>query len=272
MMLTAGSETMATDTDKVLKVLHDGPVTTLLIDRPERRHALNAQVVRAITDALDAAEADPGCRVLVLGSTGDGVFCAGADLERGPGAAFAIDAADPRNFIGALLARLAATRLPLIARVQGPAFAGALGLIAAADLVVAADSARFALPEVKVGTFPLMITPLLLRVLPARVFMRLCLTGEPIGAAEALRVDFVNEVVPAAELDRTVAALAASIAANSPTAIRLGKQALGKLRDLDLGAALAHAEIMSVVLSRTEDGAEGPRAFLDKRPPQWTGR
>ena len=263
---------MQTDAESGLQVRRDGPVTTVLIDRPARRNALNAAVVRAIITALDAAEADPGCRVLVLGSTGDGVFSAGADLERGPGAAFAIDAADPRNFIGGLLGRLAATRLPLIARVQGPAFAGALGLIATADLVVAADSARFALPEVKVGTFPLMIAPLLLRVMPARVFMRLCLTGEPMTAAEALRVDFVSEVVPAEQLDSRVAELAATVAANSPTAIRLGKQALYRLRDLDLAAALAHAEIMSVVLSRTEDGAEGPRAFLEKRPPAWTGR
>lgn len=255
-----------------LIVRAQGAVRTLLIDRPERRNALNASVAGAICAQLDRAEADRDCRVVVLGSSGDGVFSAGADLERGAGAAFAVDVADPRNFIAALLRRLVACRLPLIARVQGPAFAGALGLIAAADLVIASSRARFSLPEVKVGTFPLMIAPLLLRVLPARVFMRLSLTGQPMEASEALAVNFINEMVAPEDLDRRIAAVAGEVAANSPTAIRLGKQALYRLRELEFDAALAHAELMSVVLSRTEDGAEGPRAFLEKRPPQWSGR
>lgn len=102
--------------------------------------------------------------------------------------------------------------------------------------------------------------------------MKLCLTGQPIGADEAARVHLVTEVTADGALDARVAELAAAIAANSPTAIRLGKQALPRLRGADLDAALSHAELMSVVLSRTEDGAEGRRAFAEKRAPQWTGR
>ncbi len=255
-----------------LVVLNSGAVRTLLINRPARRHAINAGLAGAIVAAVDAAEADPHCRVIVLGSTGETVFSAGADLEQRPGAAFAVDAADPRNFIASLLRRLAALRLPLLVRVQGPAYGGALGLVAVADVALAAPAATFALPEVKVGTFPLMIAPLLLRVMPERAFMKLCLTGQPIGADEAARVHLVTEVTADGALDARVAELAAAIAANSPTAIRLGKQALPRLRGADLDAALSHAELMSVVLSRTEDGAEGRRAFAEKRAPQWTGR
>lgn len=163
-----------------------GAAMTITIDRPERRNALNEQVAQGIVAALDVAEQDPACRAVVLTGTGDRAFCAGGDLQlSADGTPFTIDAADPRHYVVRLLKRMDACRLPLVARVNGAALAGGLGLVCACDVVVAADSALFGVTEVKVGLFPMMILPYLLRSIPYKRMMELCLTGELITAAEA---------------------------------------------------------------------------------------
>lgn len=254
-------------------ITRDDATLTITIARESRRNALNADVAAAIVAALDRAESDGGIRAVVLTGAGDRAFCAGGDLQpAADGAPFSIDAADPRHYVAALLRRMNDCRLPLIARVNGHALAGGFGLVCACDLVVAREDALLGVTEVKVGLFPMMILPFLLRNTPNRVLMEMCLTGEPITAAQALAHGIVNHAVPAAELDAKLDWLLARITDKTPTGIRLGKQSLAKIREMSLDAALEYAPFMLANMARTEDAREGFAAFAEKRPPNWTGR
>lgn len=254
-------------------ITRSGATLTITIARESRRNALNADVAAAIIAALDRAEADGNIRAVVLTGAGDRAFCAGGDLQpAADGAPFAIDAADPRHYVAALLRRMNDCRLPLIARVNGHALAGGFGLVCACDLVVAREDALLGVTEVKVGLFPMMILPFLLRNTPNRLLMEICLTGEPITASAALAHGIVNYAVPAAELDAKLDWLLARITDKTPTGIRLGKQGLAKIREMSLDAALEYAPFMLANMARTEDAREGFAAFAEKRPPNWTGR
>ena len=254
-----------------IRIERNGAVMTIVIDREERRNALNEAVAAGITAGLDEAEADRSIRAVVLTGAGDKAFCAGGDLQlQADGTPFTIDAADPRHYVARLLRRMDACRLPLIARVNGPALAGGLGLLCACDLAVAREDARIGVTEVKVCIFPMMILPYLLRVVPYRRMMELCLTGELITAAEAAAENIVNYAVPAAELDRKLDWLLDRITGKSPTGIRLGKQALSKIREMSTDAALEYAQFMLANMSRTKDAREGMLAFNEKRAPNWT--
>lgn len=254
-------------------ITRDDATLTITIARESRRNALNADVAAAIMAALDRAESDGGIRAVVLTGAGERAFCAGGDLQpAADGAPFSIDAADPRHYVAALLRRMNDCRLPLIARVNGHALAGGFGLVCACDLVVAREDALLGVTEVKVGLFPMMILPFLLRNTPNRVLMEMCLTGEPITAAQALAHGIVNHAVPAAELDAKLGWLLSRITDKTPTGIRLGKQGLAKIREMSLDAALEYAPFMLANMARTEDAREGFAAFAEKRPPNWTGR
>ena len=243
-----------------------------MIDREARRNALNEAVAQGIAAGLDEAEADRDVRAVVLTGAGDKAFCAGGDLQpAADGTPFSIDAANPRHYVAGLLRRMDACRLPLIARVNGHALAGGFGLVCACDLAVAREDALLGVTEVNVGLFPMMILPYLLRVLPYRTMMELCLTGEPILAADAVRERVVNYAVPAAELDAKVAWLVDRIAGKSPTGVRLGKQALSKIREMSVDSALEYAQFMLANMARTQDAREGFAAFNEKRAPTWTG-
>jgi enoyl-CoA hydratase/carnithine racemase len=261
-----------------VRIERRGAVVTITIDRAERRNALNEAVAQGVYAGLDAAEADRSIRAIVLTGAGDKAFCAGADLKerRGDlqpaadGTPFAIEAADPRHYVASLMRRMDACRLPLIARVNGHALAGGFGLVCACDLVIAREDALLGVPEVKVGLFPMMILPYLLRVLPYRSMMEMCVTGDPITGAEAAVRGIVNYAVPAAELDAKVEWLIDRIAGKSPTGIRLGKQALSKIREMSTDSALEYAQFMLANMARTRDAREGFAAFNEKRAPEWT--
>ncbi|MGB3067292.1 MAG: enoyl-CoA hydratase-related protein [Ottowia sp.] len=252
-------------------VHHADRVCTITINRPDARNALNAQVAAGIASAISDATQRAECRAIVLTGAGDRAFCAGADLVNASGSVFNVDFADPRHFMADLLQRMEDCPLPLIARVNGHAMAGGFGLVCACDLAVAADSATFGTPEAKVGISPMMILPHMLRVLPRRVLREMCLTGEPLSAAEALAHDIVNYVVPAAELDTKLAWLIARVVDKSPTGLRLGKQALRTMDGLNIGESLDYAQIMVTVLSSTPDAREGMVAFRERRKPRWRG-
>lgn len=248
-----------------------GHVIWVTINREERRNALNESVARGIEAALDTAEADRDIRAVVLTGAGDRAFCAGGDLQlQADGTPFTIDAADPRHYVARLLRRMDACRLPLIARVNGHALAGGFGLVCACDLVVAREDALVGVSEVKVGLFPMMILPYLLRVVTYRRMMELCLTGEPASAREAADEGIINFAVPGAELDRKLEWLLGRVIDKSPTGIRLGKQALGKIREMSTDSALEYAQFMLANMARTRDAQEGFKAFNEKRPPAWT--
>jgi enoyl-CoA hydratase/carnithine racemase len=247
-----------------------GAVCWITINRPAARNALNADVSQAIRDGLLQASQNKDCRAIVLTGAGDKAFCAGADLVKTGGkSVFEVDFANPRHFMVGLLKQMDECPLPLIARVNGHAMAGGLGLVCACDLAVSTDSATFGTPEPKVGISPMMILPHMMRVLPRKKLRELCLTGEPLTAADALEYGLVNYVVPAAELDAKLDWLLQRIIDKSPTGLKLGKQALQAMDNLSLSEGLGYAEVMLPVLSSTPDAKEGMQAFREKRQPVW---
>ncbi len=246
-------------------------VLWITINRPERRNAINQAVAEGISDGIRQAMADRECRAIVLTGAGR-AFCAGGDLNpSADGAPFTVDPANPRSYVVDLLQLIETCGVPLIARVNGPALAGGFGLVCACDLVVSVDSATFGTPESKIGLFPMMIMPYLMRIVPPRRLMEMCITGEPFSAAEALQHGIVNYVASAETLDEKLDWLLGLVVARSPTAIRLGKQGFHAMRDMALREALEYAQLMLPMMARTEDCREGFQAIRDKRPPRFTG-
>ena len=251
--------------------LADG-VARLTIDRPERRNALSWTVVRELRACVAQIRDDPAARVVVLTGAGDQAFCAGADLTGMAAGAGHLDLHESRGELADLFGDLWSLRKPTIARVRGYALAGGMGLALACDLVVAADDAVFGTPEIDVGLWPYMITVPLVRSMPPKKALELMMTGRRVGAVEAERIGFVNQVVPAAELDATVDALAATLASKSPAIMALGRQSFYDVWDASATDALPLLHALLTVTAGTDDTAEGLAAFAEKRRPNWTGR
>lgn len=249
----------------------DGAVARVTIDRPERRNAMSFDVMQGLRESAARARADDAVRVLVLTGAGDKAFCAGADLG-GIADTGAAAAHDSRGLLAELFRDLWALGKPTIARVRGYALAGGFGLALACDFVVAADDAQFGTPEIDVGLWPYMITVPLLRSMPPKKVLELMTTGRRVGAAEAERIGFVNQVVPVADLDHAVDELATTLAGKSPLIMRWGRDAFYRVLDMAPDDALAYLQSMLTVTSSSEDTAEGVAAFTEKRKPEWKGR
>ena len=261
---------MAEDVVRSQVIDHQVRIT---ICRPAQMNALNKDVATGVIGAIQAAEADPECRVIVLTGEGERAFCAGGDIKAGAdGGPFVQDPADPDHFAGRLFETIQACRKPTIARINGVAMGAGAGIICACDLAVMADHARIGTPEVKVGLFPMTIVPPMMRVLPRRRLMEMFITGVPLTAEEALQFNLVNYVTDAAGLDDKVAELVAQIAAQSPSAIRLGKYACHAMEDMTYPQQMRFAETLLPRVAQTEDAREGFDAFIEKRKPEWTGR
>jgi enoyl-CoA hydratase/carnithine racemase len=239
----------------------------LSIDRPERRNALNADVIHALQQALHGVRADVSIRAVVLTGAGDEAFCAGADLGAD---AFAFDYATPTSAYADLLRTARTLDVPLVARVNGACMAGGMGLLAMCDLAIAAPHAVFGLPEAKVGVFPMQVLAVLQAQVPQRFLTRLCLTGDPIDAETARQIGLVNEV--AHDLDGALERLLSRLQSNSPTALRRGLYAMKAMRSMSFDEAIAFGEGQIGLLALTQDAREGIAAFKDKRKPQWTGK
>ena len=254
------------------EVLHErrGAAFWITINRPDRRNAINAAVIAGIVDGYRAAHEDAGVRVIVLTGAGDKAFCAGADLQ--PGQSIAFDPSRPNVPYADLLRTAQDATKPSIARVNGACMAGGIGLLCMTDMAVAADTAAFGLPEVKVGVFPMQVLSLLQTLVPRRIINEWCLTGEPFDAAAAQRAGLLNYVVPAAELDTKLDWLINRTADKSPTAIRRGKYAMRAIAAMSFDEAVAYTESQIALLALSEDAKEGLAAFAEKRKPNWTGR
>ena len=249
-----------------LLVERHGPALWLTLNRPDRHNALNIAITTALVEALTAASADPDIRAVVLTGAGDRTFCSGADLKEGSRMFRSEDGSNP---IGNVLRAIQDCPKPVIARLNGSALAGGFGLVAACDLAYAADHARFGLPEVRVGVFPLMIVVRLLRQMPERRLREMAYLGETISAGEAERWNVVNRAVPAAELDAVIAEVIAKLSLGAPGAVAVGKKALLEIADLDRQAALLFAERTIAALGDGAEAAEGRAAFAEKRKPAW---
>lgn len=244
-------------------------VLRLTLNRPERRNALNDDLIRALTAAFAGIAGDTSIRAALLTATGEKAFCAGADLNPQAGT-FGFDYATPSTSYAELLRTARRAPVPVIGRINGHCLAGGMGLLAICDMAVAAAHAKFGLPEVKVGVFPMQVAALLQPMIPPRDFARLCYTGAMIDAAEAQRIGLINAA--ADDLDAAVDALLAEVLAVSPTATRRGKHALSLMTGMTPDQALAYMEAQVGLMPLTEDAQEGLKAFAEKRAPVWTGR
>ncbi|MGZ3444960.1 MAG: enoyl-CoA hydratase/isomerase family protein [Myxococcaceae bacterium] len=259
--------------------MEEGPVRSqvedgqalLIIDRPAARNALSPEVVAALRAALARAEADPAVRVVVLTGAGDKVFSAGGDLGAMPDGGY-LAGHGLRRAYGGLLEALAASPLPTVARVNGHALGGGLGLVLACDLAVAVDVAELGTPEIDVGLFPMMVLAWLQRHVGRKRALELLLTGDRLKAEEALRWGLVNRVVPRAELDGATRALAARVAGKSRAVLGLGKAAFGSAEDMPLPQAMDFLAGQLSLNLGTDDAAEGISAFLERRAPAWKDR
>ncbi len=266
-MLTREVET------SVNHILYDVSATgvlTITINREDKRNALNAATLLELEEAFASAARDARVRVIVLRGAGDRAFCAGADLSE-------LNAQDSietsrRQFdgIARVIQAMHRASAPVIARVSGYALAGGCGLAVAADFTIAGENAVFGLPEIAVGLLPLIVSAPIYRALGSRkVLLDLVLTGRRVDAREAVSLGLATRAVPDAELDHELEKLTSQLCELSPSILRLGKEAIYTLCEIEYDTALKYLREMIVLTSRTQDALEGVRAFTEKRKPQW---
>ena len=253
-------------TDLLLQERRDSALW-LTLNRPEVHNALNAALTHALTVALQEASQDEALRAVVLTGAGERSFCAGADLKESAGGMFQSE--NGANPIANVLRAIESCGKPVVARVNGAALAGGVGLVAACDLAIAADHAKFGLPEVQVGLFPMMVAALLLERIPRRRLQAMAYLGETLSAAEAADCALIDRVAPAAGLDTATEEILTILKRNSPAAMRVGKAALQAMGALAPQDRLAFAERQIAELGKSEDAREGRAAFAEKRRPRW---
>ncbi|WP_166462539.1 enoyl-CoA hydratase/isomerase family protein [Amycolatopsis acidicola] len=257
-----------------VEVTREGSLGWIRLNQPERRNPLDRATAEAVTEAFRAHFADPRVRSVCV--TGEGkAFCAGGDLaqmgrfsEMGTAAAF--DWPGPIVELHRLVLR---AEKPVIAAVNGPAYAGGMGLAGMCDVLLAVRDARFAMPEIKVGIFPMIIVAHLCRALPRKRLMEMMFTGDPMGAGEAHRLGFVNRLYGTAdELADGAREFARKFDQVSPAAAKLGRRAFGLLADLPADQAIDAAQFLVMPFHLGEDIKEGAAAFLEGRSPNWVPR
>ncbi len=246
-------------------------IVTLALNRPKSRNALSSSLIAALQQRLDAIAGDESVKVLVLAANGS-AFCAGHDLTE-------IRANSGRRYFEELFARCSRMMMsivtlpqPVIAKVQGFAYAAGCQLVASCDLAVASDAATFSTPGVNIGLF--CSTPMVAasRNVPRKKMMEMLLLGEAVGAAEAAALGLVNRAVAPEGLDATVDAMARQIAAKSPLTVKIGKEAFYRQLEMPQAAAYDYASRVMTENMLARDAEEGIDAFLEKRAPKWEGR
>jgi methylglutaconyl-CoA hydratase len=255
----------------MLKIDTAGPCATIALDRPEVRNAFNDELIAQLTTAFREVAARAEVRCIVLAAQGP-AFCAGADLNWMRRMA---DYSREENLADAgALAQMLRTIYecpkPTVARVQGDAYAGGMGLVAACDIAVAVDTANFCLSEVKLGLVPATISPYVIRAMGARAAHRYYLTAERFDAAEALRIGFVHEAVAADELDARVAQVTRALCAAGPQAMKTCKRLVQDVAGRDITAGLIGRTVEGIAdIRASAEGREGVQSFLGKRQPGW---
>lgn len=255
------------DAEAPLRVVAEGAVARLVMNRPDKRNALNAKLVAALTSALRAADGDPQIRVVAIEGAGKD-FCSGADLSAlrriaGAGAMENLEDVDELAELFSLPRRM---RKPVVALVRGRALAGGCGLATACDLVLAAQSAQLGYPEVRIGFVPAMVMAILRRNVGEKRAFELIVRGNPISAAEAERIGLVNQVFADASFDAEAAAVLEDLAGRSASAVELSKRLLYNSDGMSFAAAIRAGADVNVVARMTDDMKAGVARFLEREP------
>lgn len=257
---------------KTILVERKDAVGVIRLNRPEKRNAINAQLVDDVIKASHEFDADPEVHVVVIMSTHPRVFCAGRDLAEGS-SELATDIIKQREISSGparLFLAIRGLKKVVIAGVNGYALAGGTGLAVWCDLTVAAEDAIFGFPEANVGLFPSVVVPALgYNTASVKKCLELILTGDRIDAQEAQRLGLVNKVVPPDRLEEATIELARNIASKSPSTLQVVKKTFYNMLNMEYTQATKYGAEITAMLAVSEDGMEGQRAFLEKRQPQW---
>ena len=256
---------------KTLEIAVGHGVGVIWMNRPEVRNAFNEIMISELTQAFQAADADPGLRAVVLAGRGP-AFCAGADLnwmKRMSGYGDKENRADAMA-LAAMLNTIYMMKKPTVARVHGPAVAGGMGLVAACDIAIAAQEAEFCLTEVKLGLTAATISPYVVAAMGERYARRYFLSAERFTAAEAFRIGLVHDLATMEELDASVNALLQHLLAASPAAIAATKELIRAVARDPIDRKMTDDTAARIAAARASaDGKEGIRSFLEKRKPSW---
>lgn len=253
--------------DAVLFDARDDGIAVITLNRPEARNALGKDIRQGLFAAWERFERDPALRVAILTGAGDKAFCAGGDLKEMMETKLAIPPRDMFPFPGD---NIELTK-PTIAAVNGVAFAGGWMIAQACDLCVASTRAQFAITEVKVGRSSPWAAPLI-HMIPQRIMMEIILTGKPISAQRAYEIGLVNRLADPENLMAAAVALAAEILEGAPLSVRAARETVMLSTEMGRAASLRAARHASDHVYRSEDAQEGPRAFAEKRRPNWRNR
>ena len=253
-----------------------GQIAYLTLKRPEKQNAIDGVLLRELADACEAIGADEEVRVAVLSAEGP-VFCRGWDWEALPSEADArrdpLAAARAHGILADAFGPIAELSRPVVCALNGDALSAGLELALACDVRIAAEGARFGLPETAMGLVPMGGgTQRLARLAGRGKALEMILTAEPIDAQEALCIGLVSEVVPGADLMARAEAIAGRIAERGPLAVRYAKEAVQRGLEMPLEQALRYETDLTIIIQTTEDRAEGVRAFLEKRKPEFKGK
>lgn len=255
-----------------LQLSHDSHgIATITLNRPKIRNAFDETMIQELDETFKKLDSDSTLRAIVIAASGD-CFCAGADIswmQRAANQSEAANLEDARRF-AQMMTTIQTSRKPVIARIQGSAFGGGVGLICAADIAIASHSARFSLSEAKLGILPAVIGPYLIQAIGRRQALHLALTAAPITAQEAFAIGLVHKIVDATQLDQAINATLNELLKNGPMALAEIKQLFNQLgySPIDEHTRELTAHTISRVRTSTE-ARIGFEAFLEKRPPAW---
>jgi methylglutaconyl-CoA hydratase len=269
----AGCEESGVNPFRTIRVSRSRSVATVALNRPEVRNAFDDVMIGELDCAFARLSAARDVRVVVLRGEGS-VFCAGADvawMRKAAGYSYEDNVRDAER-MARMLRVIDTCRQPVIARVQGAAIGGGIGLAAVCDIAIASEEAKFSLAEVKLGILPAAISPFVLRAIGPRAAREYFLTGDRFDALEARRIGLIHQVAPAAALDEAVERRVDALLSSGPEAVRAAKELIDRVSRMTVEEAFGHTARAIAERRASNEGREGLAAFLEKRPPAWVPR